>query len=462
MMMEGNTNSGDYDIMKYSHLFLVLFVCIAFVSCTEDSKYGETTSKPESTETRMIEVQFDASVKSSLSGFQPVFIDGDIIKVSNGFASEDCIVKVGETTTIMTTLSGKLKAVYPSSAAKMNGNAIEGVIVPSAQTGMFKDANIAMAEMEAQETCMRFKNSTALFIITPPEGTTSIIVKSLNQLESLSGQRTGNAVAINTDGTDKEAKLVVTAGDGKAVLGTYYVSLCAGVNLCDISFDTGKALKGIPVGTVSKKNTTASGVAYKISNTNWHPYAIIDGKKWAKMNIGAENEEDCGYFFAWGEVNGHKLNEEHTGFEENYNFSWANAPFNNGYSSYNKAYFDSIRNDLFPNYNLPLEYDAASSNWGGSWRMPTRDEYVELTEYYIYGHLFGHSVDNAISFPYAGYGEGQKLTGNTSVTCWTSTYSYSLSATYPGIAAYMFYIYGSISTSTIGRQKGGPIRPISD
>ena len=83
--------------------------------------------------------------------------------------------------------------------------------------------------------------------------------------------------------------------------------------------------------------------------------------KWANMNVGAESPEDYGNYYAWGE----------TSTKETYNWD---------------TYFDT--NDggyTFTKYNhgdgktvLDPEDDAAHVNWGGSWRMPTPKEWLEL------------------------------------------------------------------------------------
>ena len=94
--------------------------------------------------------------------------------------------------------------------------------------------------------------------------------------------------------------------------------------------------------------------------------------KWASCNVGATKPEEYGEFFAWGE----------TLPKSDYNWStykwckgdrykltkycWKNNSFWGGSGSPdNKTILD-------------LEDDAAYVNWGGSWRMPTREEWKEL------------------------------------------------------------------------------------
>ena len=59
--------------------------------------------------------------------------------------------------------------------------------------------------------------------------------------------------------------------------------------------------------------------------------------------------------------------------------TWSNAPFNNGFDSYNEEYFNAHKSEwLDDNNNLKPEYDAARANMGGDWRMPTEAEIKEL------------------------------------------------------------------------------------
>lgn len=83
--------------------------------------------------------------------------------------------------------------------------------------------------------------------------------------------------------------------------------------------------------------------------------------KWANFNVGAESPEDCGDYFAWGE----------TSPKSNYDYinMLILEKFQNGLKS--SGVIDN-------NGNLTAAYDAATVNWGGNWRMPTRSEIEEL------------------------------------------------------------------------------------
>ena len=114
-----------------------------------------------------------------------------------------------------------------------------------------------------------------------------------------------------------------------------------------------------------------------VSNSVVEPEAVDlglpSGVKWASFNVGATKPEECGDYFAWGE----------TSPKDDY--SWPNYKF--------RTSGDSNTNVEFSKYNttssyglmdnkalLELDDDAAHVNWGGSWRMPTHEEFLELID----------------------------------------------------------------------------------
>ena len=90
--------------------------------------------------------------------------------------------------------------------------------------------------------------------------------------------------------------------------------------------------------------------------------------KWATMNVGAKTEEDYGHYYMWGSITPNTPDE----------CNWANTPFNNGATSYDTTYFNSVKDTVIPNKVLAKEYDVAAQIMGGDWRMPTKDECQEL------------------------------------------------------------------------------------
>lgn len=127
---------------------------------------------------------------------------------------------------------------------------------------------------------------------------------------------------------------------------------------------------------------------------------------WATCNIGAENPEDKGFYFAWGEISSNRGSSTTDG----YKFDW--TTYNNGYlGNINyQTYWNSVINSVSPEGVLPLEYDAAYQNWGESWRMPTREEQEQLLSQCSWswdannkGYTVKGPNNNTIFLPAAGY-----------------------------------------------------------
>lgn len=91
---------------------------------------------------------------------------------------------------------------------------------------------------------------------------------------------------------------------------------------------------------------------------NGHEYVDLglpSGTKWAICNIDATYPEDHGGFFAWGETDTKDISE-----------------FTEHYSTTTGVEMDDISGNP--------TYDVARAKWGGTWRMPTKDEMKELIE----------------------------------------------------------------------------------
>ena len=134
---------------------------------------------------------------------------------------------------------------------------------------------------------------------------------------------------------------------------------------------------------------------------SWVDLGLPSGKKWATCNVGASSPEGYGDYFAWGE----------TSTKETYDYD--NCP----------TYGLSISELQSQGYidgegNLTPQYDAATANWGGDWRMPTKAEYHELLnnctwEWTTQNSVNGYKVTGpsgaSIFLPSAGSREGSSL-----------------------------------------------------
>lgn len=175
-----------------------------------------------------------------------------------------------------------------------------------------------------------------------------------------------------------------------------------------------------------------AGNIYGYSNklTTSHEYVDLGlSVMWATCNVGANSPEEYGDYFAWGETKpyyteGHAQDNPCNDWREGksgYNYSsykWCNNDEWTGITKYTFA--DGLTNgiwysgDIFiGDYKTVLdpEDDAATANWGGFWRIPTREEQDELrnnctwtwtTKNGVNGYNVEGSNGNSIFLPAAG------------------------------------------------------------
>ena len=345
---------------------------------------------PAAEGSRVIAVSFAPQTKTTLEGLQPKFNDGDsIFLCTKADKQEDIVTDIRRVTvddygnaTITTELTGELVAWYPAKAVAYDDYTGGYFILNTpVQTGKFADANICSAAIDETAKKATFKNEYALLIVTPPEGAQSLTIKSLRVMGESGGQRTGSRMSINVS-TINDSAYFVTVPTPPKDEGKYYVALREKVYMSNLSFEvefekegTG-SIKGIPLSRIeenaaalgeasNKYNFIDRGTAYTIDDKNWHEYVEVGGHKWATMNVGATSPTNYGKYFAWGETIGHSLKSEtpisdivENAFADNYSFETA----------------PNIGNPA----TLPLDNDAAYANWGGSWRMPTSQEFQDL------------------------------------------------------------------------------------
>ena len=147
---------------------------------------------------------------------------------------------------------------------------------------------------------------------------------------------------------------------------------------------------------------------------------LPSGTLWATCNVGASAPEELGDYFAWGET------------EPKDDYSWTTYKWCNGsdhtltkYCTYD--YFGTVDNltVLYP------EDDAATVNWGSSWCMPTKEQFLELSSHCskiwttrngVTGYLYIGPNGNTLFLPATG-----KRMGNSHQESGTRGYYWSRS-----------------------------------
>lgn len=179
--------------------------------------------------------------------------------------------------------------------------------------------------------------------------------------------------------------------------------------------------------------------------------------KWANMNVGAESPEGYGDYFAWGETTTKSTYDWSTYFD-------TNDDGGNTFTKYNNNGGKTV---------LDPEDDAAYVNWGGSWRMPTKAEWRELSNnctwtwttqngingYKVTSNKAGYT-DKFIFLPATGSRRGSVLRGvGSNGYYWSSSLyeDYSYNAYY--LRFYSDY-YPNLDCTGRVRRYGQSVRPV--
>lgn len=157
-----------------------------------------------------------------------------------------------------------------------------------------------------------------------------------------------------------------------------------------------KVTRDIPASTslsISNDNSK-NGKSLNLIKTAPEGVTAVDlglpsGTKWANCNIGANNSEDLGLVFAWGDTVGYENHRDGSyalgGSWENYKWYSENCMTKYNMSRSNNLWDDGLydsKGNFIGDANSELDGvdDAATANWGENWRMPTCEEWVELMD----------------------------------------------------------------------------------
>lgn len=209
---------------------------------------------------------------------------------------------------------------------------------------------------------------------------------------------------------------------------------------------------------------------------NGHEYVDLglpSGLKWATCNVGASKPEDYGDYFAWGETEpyyteGHSQDDLCSNWKTNKTgYNWASYKWCNGsYDTQTKYCTRSSDGTVDNKTVLDPEDDAAHVNWGGDWRMPTREEQDELrnnctwtwgSQNGVNGYTIVGPNGNSLFLPAAGYRDSRYL---RSVGSYGDYWSSSLFSYYSNYACCLDFYSGSVSASGYYRCYGLTVRPV--
>lgn len=190
--------------------------------------------------------------------------------------------------------------------------------------------------------------------------------------------------------------------------------------------------------------------------------------KWASCNIGASSPAGYGDYFAWGE----------TEPKDDYSLSkWTFMDSPNQLTKYccdpRYGYNGFTDNKTI----LDSDDDAATVNWGGNWRTPTLDEWLELHNNCTWKYTAMVDIDGFNTVGYkvtskkSGYAEkwiflpAASFWRYTSLSSLNSNKGFYWSSNCTGVSADAYYLSfdsGKVRWYTGGWYCGVPVRPVSE
>ena len=207
-------------------------------------------------------------------------------------------------------------------------------------------------------------------------------------------------------------------------------------------------------GTINENTNLYSGME--------NGYAYVDlglSVKWATCNVGANKPEGYGDYFAWGET------------QPKSTYNWSTYKWCNGsYNTLTKYCTNSRYGTYDGKSTLELADDAARAKWGGSWRMPTKEEQDELrdnctwewtTQNGVKGYKVTSKKDgytkNSIFLPAAGFRLDSSLSSEGSYGYYWSSSLYTHN---PSSAYYLDFESSYVYRYDDSRYNGRSVRPV--
>lgn len=192
-----------------------------------------------------------------------------------------------------------------------------------------------------------------------------------------------------------------------------------------------------------------------LNGHEWVDLGLSSGTLWATCNVGANSPEEYGDYFAWGETNP-KSNYSSYKYGNYYDRELTKYCHD---GSYGKNRFTDNKTVL------DAEDDAATVNWGGGWRMPTKAEMIELKEECswewtapkgVYGYRVTGPNGNSLFLPAAGY---CYVTSLYYAGCYGVYWSSAL-GNYPYFAYELYFGSDDVVWSPKDRFYGLSVRPV--
>lgn len=231
-------------------------------------------------------------------------------------------------------------------------------------------------------------------------------------------------------------------------------------------------LLGVGLQSCDKENNNGNnngGNGSGTTSVQWVDLGLPSGLLWADRNVGAENPEDYGNYYAWGETAPKEVYNWDTYaygnyIEEGYVVHWELTKYCTNPEFGLNGFADNLT-------TLEASDDAATVNLGGKARMPRDYEWQELmdnttstwtTRNGIYGHLLTASNGKSIFLPAGGWHiDSHPSHVGEHGYYWLSTLRTDEQHGQHGAWSFGFY-WGGVSKSSSDRANGFSVRAVRD
>ena len=199
-----------------------------------------------------------------------------------------------------------------------------------------------------------------------------------------------------------------------------------------------------------------------INNNGYHyvDLGLPSGTLWATCNVGAKKPSDYGLYFQWGDTKGYT--------KEQIGKCDGKKQFASDWDDYKFGVYPNYTKYATTGATLELEDDAAHSNMGGEWHMPSPTQIRELldnttdtwtTQDGVNGRLFTSKKDGSksIFIPAAGDAwDGSVQDSGGSGSVWSSM----LNAAGVDYGKYLYFDSGYVYRGSYTRCDGLSVRGV--
>ena len=199
---------------------------------------------------------------------------------------------------------------------------------------------------------------------------------------------------------------------------------------------------------------------------------LPSGLKWASFNLGASAPEEYGDYYAWGETEPYYSSLSPLTWKDGKSagydwtsYKWCDGTYNTQTKYCTNSNYGTVDNKTV----LEQDDDVAHFKLGGSWRMPTDEEWTELrdnctwtwtTQNGVDGSLVTSNVNgNSIFLPAAGY---RVYTSLSSAGSYGYYWSSSLNTDKPFDAWEVYFDSNSVHRYSYYHYSGQSVRPVKE